>query len=293
MAAREAIRRAKVDPGRIDRALFGNVLADSTGGSPAAAACRAAGLPRGVMAITYRMGCASGLGAVAAAVEAIASGRARVVLAGGFESSSKAPHLAHGIRAGMRLGGGKLLDSARHDGPGAHDPSPAEELAGLQALRREGGLDGQIVQLDSPNPRKGRPRTVEQDDEPAEGGGRPPLADGAAALVLASGPWAGRQGLRPLATLEIPEDPLDDAGGMAAIHADLPEQGWKELRRRSGAGCQINPAGGGGALGHAAGADGARLAVSLAHSPAPDGGSGIMAVAGDGHGVILAVTRRT
>ena len=63
VAAREAIRRAAVEAAGLREAFFGNVHADGTGGHPAGALCRGAGLPSGIRALTIRAGCASGLAA--------------------------------------------------------------------------------------------------------------------------------------------------------------------------------------------------------------------------------------
>jgi acetyl-CoA C-acetyltransferase len=114
--AREALRRAGVEPGRVDEVIVGNVLSAGVGQAPARQVALAAGLPPSVAAVTVNKVCGSGLKAVMLADQAIRAGDARIVLAGGIESMSQAPHLLKGGRAGYKLGDQKLIDSMVHDG---------------------------------------------------------------------------------------------------------------------------------------------------------------------------------
>jgi acetyl-CoA acetyltransferase family protein len=111
-AAREAIRRANVDPDEFDHSIFGNVMqtsADALYGARHVAL--KAGLPIETPAVTVNRLCGSGMEAIAQAAQRILLGEAKVVLAGGMENMTQAPHVVRGARTGFRLGEGKLEDS--------------------------------------------------------------------------------------------------------------------------------------------------------------------------------------
>ena len=114
--AREALRRAEIDAARVDEVIMGNVLSAGVGQAPARQVALGAGLPPSVAALTVNKVCGSGLKAVMLADQAIRAGDARVVLAGGIESMSRAPHLLQGGRAGFKFGDQNLIDSMVHDG---------------------------------------------------------------------------------------------------------------------------------------------------------------------------------
>jgi acetyl-CoA C-acetyltransferase len=116
MVVREAVRRAGVDPGRVDEVIMGNVLSAGLGQAPARQAALAGGLPPKVGALTINKVCGSGLKAVMLAAQGVATGDADIVVAGGMESMSNAPYLLPKAREGMRLGHGELIDSMVHDG---------------------------------------------------------------------------------------------------------------------------------------------------------------------------------
>ena len=116
IAAREALRRAGVDPGEVDEAIVGNVLSAGLGQAPARQVALGAGMPPTSSALTVNMVCGSGLRAVMLAASAIRAGDADLILAGGMESMSNAPHLLRGGRAGWKLGDRDLVDSMLHDG---------------------------------------------------------------------------------------------------------------------------------------------------------------------------------
>lgn len=115
-AAREAITRARVDAQQIDEAIVGNVLSAGLGQAPARQVALGAGMPSRTSALTVNMVCGSGLRAVMLAASAIRDGQSDVVLAGGMESMSQAPHLLHGGRGGWKIGDRPLVDSVLHDG---------------------------------------------------------------------------------------------------------------------------------------------------------------------------------
>jgi acetyl-CoA C-acetyltransferase len=290
------VERAGISPSDVERAFLGNVSAHGLRGNPAAAVALEAGLAAPTPAVTHRAGCASSLVAIAAAVESIICGGCEVVVAGGFESASAAPHLAMGLRRGLRLGSGSLLDAARHDGPeGRPVGGEADESALLGFLRD--GLAGSIVPVDTPSPRRGAMRHVDRDDAAATGkpadssspspSGDPPLADGAAAMVIASSSWSRSRGLRPLATVRAAA-PLvgTEIATARIIEADLSGKDAgdleRELQLRTGG--IVNIAGGAAILGHATGADGARLVVNLLPLLMRSGGGRGLALASGGWG---------
>ena len=116
MVVREAVRRAGVAPYKVDEVILGNVLSAGLGQAPARQAALGAGLPPAVGALTINKVCGSGLKAVMLAAQAVATGDADVVVAGGMESMSNAPYLLPKAREGLRLGHGELIDSMVHDG---------------------------------------------------------------------------------------------------------------------------------------------------------------------------------
>lgn len=116
IAIREAIARVPLDPARVDEVILGEVLQAGVGQAPARQAALAAGIPPSVPALTINKVCGSGLKAVMLADQAIRAGDAQIVVAGGMESMSRAPHLLPGSRAGTKFGNVQLLDSLLHDG---------------------------------------------------------------------------------------------------------------------------------------------------------------------------------
>jgi acetyl-CoA C-acetyltransferase len=113
---REAVRRAGIDPGEVDEVIMGNVLSAGLGQAPARQAAIHAGLPPKVGALTINKVCGSGLKAVMLAAQGIATGDVDIVVAGGMDSMSNAPHLMKGGREGLRMGNATLVDSMVHDG---------------------------------------------------------------------------------------------------------------------------------------------------------------------------------
>jgi acetyl-CoA acetyltransferase family protein len=111
-AAREALRRAAADPGAVEHVIFGNVM--QTSGDAIYGARHIglkAGVPKEVPALTVNRLCGSGIEAIVQAAHHILLGEARLVLAGGAENMTQAPHVLRGARTGFRLGEGSLEDS--------------------------------------------------------------------------------------------------------------------------------------------------------------------------------------
>jgi acetyl-CoA acetyltransferase family protein len=112
IAARAAMARAGVDPGQIDHVVFGNVLhtsADAIYGARHVGL--KAGVPVEVPALTVNRLCGSGIQAAISGAQMIQLREADIVLTGGMESMSQAPHVIRGLRGGLRLGQGRLEDS--------------------------------------------------------------------------------------------------------------------------------------------------------------------------------------
>jgi acetyl-CoA C-acetyltransferase len=134
-AAGEAVRRARLDPDRIDQIVMGCVLAAGLGQAPARQAALGAGLPKSVQATTINRMCGSGLQAAILAHDMLAACSADVVIAGGMESMSNAPHLLAKHRLGTRIGHERIADSLYRDGlEDAYEPGKlmgafAEETA--------------------------------------------------------------------------------------------------------------------------------------------------------------------
>ena len=116
MVVREAVRRANIDPEKVNECIMGNVVSAGLGQNPARQAALFGGLPDSVGAMTINKVCGSGLKAVALAAQAVQTGNAEVVVAGGMESMTNAPYLLPQARKGYRLGNGQIIDSMVHDG---------------------------------------------------------------------------------------------------------------------------------------------------------------------------------
>ena len=116
VALAEALTRANVQPDQIDEAIFGNVLQAGLGQNPARQAALLAVLPNTIAAYTVNKVCGSGLKAAMLAAQAIRAGDAEIIVAGGMESMSRAPHIIEGARTGIKYGDGKLVDVLIRDG---------------------------------------------------------------------------------------------------------------------------------------------------------------------------------
>ncbi len=111
-----AVERAGLAPEKVDEVIMGNVVAAGLGQNPARQAALGAGLSAEVAAMTINKACGSGLKAVGLAAQAIQTGDAEIVVAGGMESMSNCPYLLLKAREGYRLGDARMVDSLIHDG---------------------------------------------------------------------------------------------------------------------------------------------------------------------------------
>ncbi|MCG6114692.1 MAG: acetyl-CoA C-acetyltransferase [Mesorhizobium sp.] len=140
-AIKEALARAGVDAGEVDEVVMGQILSAGEGQNPARQAARLAGCPDETTAWGLNQLCGSGLRAVAIGMQQIQTGDAGIIVAGGQESMSMAPHCAH-LRAGQKMGDLKFIDTMIKDGLtdaffGYHMGNTAENVARKWQLTRE------------------------------------------------------------------------------------------------------------------------------------------------------------
>lgn len=183
-----AMENAGVDPNDVEQVNMGCVLPAGQGQAPARQAALGAGCPNSTGALTLNKVCGSGMKALMIAANDLRCGDFELVAAGGMENMSQAPYLATGVRDGLRLGHGKLIDSMIHDG--LWDPyndihmgncaelcaieynfsREAQDAFALESYRRaraaiEGGaFDAEVVAVEVPG-RKGS-TVIDRDEEP-------------------------------------------------------------------------------------------------------------------------------
>jgi acetyl-CoA C-acetyltransferase len=182
-----ALERAGITGERVDAVIFGNVIQAGVGPNPARLAAAAGGIPMRVPATTVNKLCLSGLTAIAQGAAQIAAGYSEVVVAGGTESMTNAPHLLPGSRAGIKYGDATLADALDRDGlvcgfdgisMGAatekyqtglgisraeQDAFAAESHARAAAAIKDGRLAEEIVPVAVPG-RRGAVMSVEHDE---------------------------------------------------------------------------------------------------------------------------------
>lgn len=189
IAIKAVLEETKVDLNSIDEVIMGNVLSAGQGQAPARQAALGAGLPDSVECLTINKMCGSGLKAVMLATQAIQTGDAEIIIAGGMENMTQAPYLLPNGRDGHRLGHGQVLDSMIKDGlwdayNDKHMGNCAELCASEKHYSREdqdafakasytrarsaqenGSFSYEIVPVSIPQ-RKGDPNVVDKDEEP-------------------------------------------------------------------------------------------------------------------------------
>ncbi len=142
VAIKGAIEQAGVKPTEVDDLIFGNVLSAGQGQAPARQAALGAGLDKKTPATTVNKMCGSGMKAAMMAADELSSGQATIVVAGGMESMTNAPHLLPKGRGGIRYGHGQVLDHMAFDGlENAYDGKPmgyfADKTAEKYGVTRE------------------------------------------------------------------------------------------------------------------------------------------------------------
>ena len=138
---KEVLSRAGVAAEEVDEVILGQVLTAGQGQNPARQASIMAGLPKETTAWSLNQVCGSGLRAVALGMQQIATGDAKVIVAGGQESMSLSPHCAH-LRQGVKMGDYKMIDTMIKDGlwdafHGYHMGTTAENVAKQFQITRE------------------------------------------------------------------------------------------------------------------------------------------------------------
>ena len=141
VAIKAALERTKVDPAEVSEVVLGQILTAGAGQNPARQAAMGAGIPVERTAYGVNQLCGSGLRAVALGYQAIRLGDSDIVVAGGQESMSQAPHCAH-LRAGVKMGGVEMIDTMLKDGlwdafHGYHMGNTAENVAQKWQITRE------------------------------------------------------------------------------------------------------------------------------------------------------------
>ncbi len=189
-AIKSAVQLSGLSPDQIEEVYFGNVLQANLGQNPARQCAIGAGLPESTDATTINKVCASSIKAMALAAEGILSGRVDVVVAGGAESMSNAPHYLGTMRTGAKFGDQTLVDAVLRDGlsdaySGQHMGLQGEECAEDHGFGREeqddycirsykkaikaqdeGWFKEEISPVTIPGVRGKPDATVEKDDEP-------------------------------------------------------------------------------------------------------------------------------
>ena len=140
-AIRAALDRAQVAPAEVSEVIMGQILSAGQGQNPARQASVNAGIPVEVPAYGVNILCGSGLKSVALGMQAITGGDSQIVVAGGQESMSQAPHAAY-MRAGQKMGGLELVDTMLKDGltdafHGYHMGQTAENVAQKWQITRD------------------------------------------------------------------------------------------------------------------------------------------------------------
>jgi acetyl-CoA C-acetyltransferase len=189
LAIKEAVKRAGIDPKKIDEVIMGQVVQAGVGQAPARQAAMKAGVPPEVAVMTINKVCGSGLKAVMLAAQSIRAGDQDCIVAGGMESMSGTPYIIHGAKAGLKFGDKKLQDSMILDGLWCafkdwHMGNAAELTAQVAKITREeqdefaynshkkavaaqqsGKFDAEIFPIEIPQ-KKGDPIQFKKDECP-------------------------------------------------------------------------------------------------------------------------------
>lgn len=240
VVVREAIARAGISPEEVQEVIMGNVLSSGLGQNPARQAAVRGGVPVSAGAFTVNKVCGSGLKAVIIAAQSIRAGDAELIVAGGMENMSAAPHLLRELRWGVKTGAAQIHDALLLDGlmDAYHhyhmgitgemvakkygitradaDEFALESLQRALIAERNGLFEKEITAVDINGSGFSRDECIRKDTsrdklaslEPVfiqdgilTAGNSSKLSDGAAALVVASASKAARLGIKPLAKI--------------------------------------------------------------------------------------------
>jgi acetyl-CoA C-acetyltransferase len=256
VAVEESLKRAGVEKAEVSEVILGQILTAGQGQNPARQASIAAGIPVETPAWGVNQLCGSGLRAVALGYQAILNGDSEIIVAGGQESMSQAPHCAH-LRNGVKMGNFEMVDTMIKDGlwdafNGYHMGNTAENIARQWQITRAkaGRFKDEIVPV-TVKTRKGDV-VVDTDEYPKHGttveiiaklrpafakdgtvtaGNASGINDGAAAVVLMKASEAAKRGLTPLARIvswaHAGVDPaIMGTGPIPASRTALKKAGW-------------------------------------------------------------------
>lgn len=266
---RAVLEKSVPETSLVEEVIMGNVLTAGVGQNPARQAAMRAALPNIVNAFTVNKVCASGMKAVALGAEAIMAGQADIIVAGGMESMSNAPHLVREARRGKKYGDMTLVDSMIYDGLldchyneqmgslceatvekfgisreeqdkfalASHQKAAAafrtgffhDELVIMEAAGR-GIAEDETIRINTGMDVLSRLKPVFKKNGTVTAGNSPGLNDGASALLLSS-----EEGLKRLEA-----EPLAEVIGFASAHTDpkwfttVPVSSVKKLLSRTG-----------------------------------------------------------
>jgi acetyl-CoA C-acetyltransferase len=237
---KEAVKRAGVQTRHVEEVIMGNAISAGLGQNPARQAAIYAGLPAEIGSFTVNKVCGSGLKAVMLAAQAIKAGDADIIVAGGMENMSAAPHLIRGLRWGVKLGDTSITDAMVYDGLWDvyncyHMGITGERVAQKYGITREeadkfglishqkalhaaksGKFKEEIIPVEVQGVPVEKDEGIREDTSPEKlaklqpvfqkdgiltAGNSSQLSDGAAALVVASARKARELGIKPLAKI--------------------------------------------------------------------------------------------
>src|SRR6266516_1915736 len=224
VAITAALKRAGVDPGSVSEVIMGQILTAGQGQNPARQASIAAGLPVEIPAWGVNQLCGSGLRSVALGYQAILNGDSEIVVAGGQESMSQAPHCAH-LRNGTKMGGLELVDTMIKDGlwdafNGYHMGNTAENVARqwqitrrqqdefavasqnkAEAAQKSGRFKDEITRHGTTLDAVSKLKPAFDKDGTVTAANASGINDGAAAVVLMKASQAAKEGRKVLARI--------------------------------------------------------------------------------------------
>jgi len=266
---KEAVLRAGIRSNEVDEIIMGNVIAAGLGQNPARQAAIHAGMPAGIASFTLNKVCGSGLKAVMLAAQAIKAGDANIIVAGGMENMSTAPHLLDGLRWGVKSGNAEITDALIHDGlwdifNKYHMGLTGERIALKFDITREEAdqfsLESQLRAMDAARSGKFKKEIasvnvhgtifhmdecIREDTTLEKLAGLPPafkkngiltagnsskISDGAAALVVASATKAAQLKIKPLARIAG----YTSSGTLPEDVMEAPISAVRELLKKTG-----------------------------------------------------------
>ncbi|EAT7585669.1 acetyl-CoA C-acetyltransferase [Salmonella enterica] len=327
MVVKALIERTGVDANAIDEVILGQVLTAGAGQNPARQSAIKGGLPTTVSAITINDVCGSGLKALHLATQAIQCGEADIVIAGGQENMSRAPHVLNDSRTGALPDADNLVDSLVHDGlwdafNDYHIGVTAENLAREYGISRElqdayalssqqkaraaidtGRFKDEIVPIVTQ--RNGQTAIVDTDEQPRADASAEGLAllhpafDSLGSVTAGNASSINDGAAAVMMMSEAKAQALERAGWQLA-EVDLIEANEAFAAQALSVGKmlewderRVNVNGGAIALGHPIGASGCRILVSLVHEMVKrDARKGLATLCiGGGQGVALTIER--